>query len=192
MSACFKYIVLCLPVFLIQILYAQEFVYVNTDNLILRDRPEQKYMVFAILHAGCKLTIDHTDIGYNKNKAVNARFYHVSHTYVDSRGISHYQRRMDRKKICSLGPGVCCRAGHRNNSLAEIHLIPYIGTTEDDPNEWNYTRFPYPKYKGGEKHFIIASRYKKVYHTGARGGCYYISATGRKVYVDSKYCKNVK
>jgi hypothetical protein len=99
------------------------------------------------------------------------------------------------KKYAVWGPASVAARGTDtggNNSLAEIHLIPYIGTTEDDPNEWNYTRFPYPKYKGGEKHFIIASRYKKVYHTGARGGCYYISATGRKVYVDSKYCKNVK
>ncbi len=28
----------------------------------------------------------------------------------------------------------------------------------------------------------------RVYHTGPRGGCYYYSASGSKVYVDRSYC----
>ncbi|MCH5687644.1 hypothetical protein LWM68_27285 [Niabella sp. W65] len=29
----------------------------------------------------------------------------------------------------------------------------------------------------------------RVYHTGPRGGCYYYTAGGNKVYVDRSYCK---
>ena len=29
----------------------------------------------------------------------------------------------------------------------------------------------------------------RVYHTGPRGGCYYYTAGGSKVYVDRSYCK---
>ena len=29
----------------------------------------------------------------------------------------------------------------------------------------------------------------KTYYTGKRGGCYYINASGKKVYVDKRYCK---
>lgn len=33
-----------------------------------------------------------------------------------------------------------------------------------------------------------SKNYGRVYHTGPRGGCYYYSSSGRKVYVDRSYC----
>jgi len=175
--------------------HGQEFVYVNTDNLILRDRPEQEYMVFAILHAPCKLRVEHTDVGYNNNKAVEDKFYRVSYTFKDKKGIGHYTGGWVEKKYTVLDPSAIRLPGVDTSvqlSLDEISLIPYMGTYEDDPNEWNYRVYPYPMYKGGEHHFKTPAIRKRRYYVGSRGGCYYIGGTGKKVYVDGKYCKNVK
>lgn len=56
----------------------QEYLYVNTDNLILRDRPEKKYIVFAILHAPCQVKVERYEDGYKNDRAVKEKFYRVS------------------------------------------------------------------------------------------------------------------
>src|SRR5437763_587365 len=63
--------------------YGQEYVYVNTDNLILRDRPEKKYMVLAILHAPCMLKVENYEDGYKNDKAITNKFLQVSFAYKD-------------------------------------------------------------------------------------------------------------
>jgi hypothetical protein len=63
--------------------YGQERVYVNTNNLVVRDRPERQYNVFAILRPGCPLKVEPYGSGYKGNKAVKARFYRVSLSYRD-------------------------------------------------------------------------------------------------------------
>ena len=171
----------------------QGFVYVNTANLILRDRPDCEYMVFAILQAPFRLKVEKQGADYSK--AVKDRFYCVSYTYHDPYGIGHYTRGWVEKKytVAHLS-AIATKQVDTNSSPPpqEIRLISYMGADEDDPNDWNYRQFPYPKYKGGEKQFPKPASTSRAYHLGARGGCYYLSKTGRKVYVDSKFCKEAE
>src|ERR1035437_3454212 len=68
----------------------QEYVYVNTDNLILRDRPEKIYNVFAILHSPCRVKIEPYEDGYKNDHAITKKFYQVSISYKDDDGTHHY------------------------------------------------------------------------------------------------------
>src|SRR6478735_8629154 len=77
---------------------AQDHLYVNTNNLILRDRPESTYVVLDILHAGSKLKRDSSDKGYVKDKQVNARFYEVELNYQAEDGHSVYKHGWVEKK----------------------------------------------------------------------------------------------
>lgn len=166
---------------------AQDYVYVNIDNLILRDRPEPTYVVFDILHAGSKLKRDSSDQGYLKNKQVNARFYQVELNYQAEDGHSVYKHGWVEKKYIvtdkrKLRPGA-------DTTVDLVHspvtLASYDGNGLD-PNGKNHLLYPYPKYKGGEKVFPHAE--KRVYHKGPRGGCFYWK-NKRKVYVDGRFCK---
>ena len=172
--------------------FGQEYVYVNTDSLILRDRPEKIYTVFAILHVPSQLKIVANDNGYINDKAVNARFYQVSFTHwkQDGTSLTKYgwveKKYTVRSKAAITVPGADTTA---DLLFTDVPSIPYIGSDEKDPNPVNCAKFPYPRYKGGEKHFDLPVKNKRVYHTGPRGGCYYLSGKGRKVYVDKKFCK---
>ena len=169
---------------------AQEYVYVNTDSLLIRDRPENEYLVTAVLHAPTRLVIEQNDEGYAKNKVVTSRFYNVSLQY---RGDDNRSTKIDgwveKKYVVRSKSLITFRGTDTTQDLAfrRIFLIPFIGGDECDPNDFNCRDFPYPKYKGGEKSF--PAPVKRVYHTGPRGGCYYIGPSGNKNYVDPKHCK---
>jgi hypothetical protein len=165
----------------------QEYGYVNTDSLILRDRPEKVYNVFAILHAPCQVTIEPYDNYYKNNRAVTGKFYE------DNNGIHHHIGGWVEKRYMVDDPAkITVRGANMNLRIAEseVMLIPYIGDDKHNPNSHNTAlRFQAPKYKGGEKQ---PEPFKKVYQTGARGGCYYVNAKGKKVYVDKKFCIDKK
>ena len=72
----------------VNIVSAQDTVYVNAHNLILRDRPETRYNVFAILQAGCPLKVEPFEDGYKNNKSVRSRFYRVLISYGNDAGYS--------------------------------------------------------------------------------------------------------
>jgi hypothetical protein len=168
---------------------AQDYLYVSTNNLILRDRPESTYVVLDILHAGSKLKRDSSDKGYLKDKQVTTRFYQVELNYQNEEGHSVYTHGWVEKKY--VVPNIkMVTAPDADTTLDLIHspvpLIKY-GGDGPDPNGKNYLLYPYPKYKGGEK--VFPGEEKRVYHSGPRGGCYYLDKRGRKVYVDRKYCK---
>lgn len=170
--------------------WCQEYVYVNTDNLILRDKPEHSYRVLAILNAPTKLEIVHSDKGYDHDKAVHQKFYEVRVLYKENkRGhtiAGWVEKRFvvsDAKKVTVAGIDTA-----EEVNIDEVELQPYAGDAGHSPNKFNGDRFPPPKYKGGET-FKTASQQKRVYHKGKRGGCYYIDKAGRKVYVDKGLCK---
>jgi len=170
--------------FLSGIVNAQEYVYVNTDNLVLRDRPEHKYHVFAVLQPNFRLKVEPYEDGYKNNKQVKSRFYQVSVSY-KSNGINHYTGGWVEKKYVVTNP---LKINPKYTGVVplpteEIAWIPYTGAEEGNPDKLNAAQYPPPKYKGGEKQEV------RVYHTGARGGCYYISPKGKKVYVDKHFCK---
>ena len=170
----------------------QEYVYVNTDSLILRDRPEKKYKVLAILHAPSRVKIAAIDKGYINDKAVNDRFYQVFFTHWKEDGTSLTMGGwVEKKYTVKSKAGITFPGADTTADLlfTDVPSIPYMGSDERDPNPFNCAEFPYPKYKGGEKHFDKAVKNKRVYHNGPRGGCYYLSVKGKKVYVDKKFCK---
>jgi len=163
---------------------AQEFVYVNTDNLLLRDRPEKEYNVFDVLHAPCRLKVIPYSTGY-ETKAIKDRFYHVLLTVwfeETKRSYSSYGW-VEKKYVVKSHDKIT--APYTDSSQAIAYTTAQV--SRDNPPKLNYRSYPYPKYKGGEKTFDVES--KRKYQSGPRGGCYYINAKGRKVYVDAKMCK---
>ena len=167
----------------------QEYMYVNTDNLILRDRPERVYNVFAILHAPSRLKIEPYEDGYKNDRAVTGKFYRVSISYKDERGIGHYSSGWVVKKylVRELDSVTMPGADKSLDLLSSEPLFePYMGDDKHNPNNGNAGRFRAPVFKGGE---VQPMPVKRVYHTGSRDGCYYMGSKGKKVYVDSKYCK---
>ena len=178
-----SYLLLTLLIIAIVPAWAQQYMYVNTDNLILRDRPEKVYNVFAILHAPCRVKIEPYEQFYNKNHAVTSRFYDVSITYEDA-GIHHYLNGWVEKKYLVADTNKIDVPGAKMNldiSESEVIVTPYIGDDKHNPNYKGSARdFQAPKYKGGEKQ---PEQFRKIYQKGPRGGCYYINAKGKKVYV---------
>ena len=173
-------------------LHGQEYMYVNTDNLILRDRPEKVYNVFAILHAPCRLKIEPYEDGYRDDKAVTRKFYQVSISYADDDGIHHYTGGWVEKRYMVNDLDKVTLPGADKSAEIEasvVVMIPYMGDDEHNPNGGNAGAFQAPKYKGGEKQ---PPPYRKVYQLGPRGGCFYMNRKGNKEYVDPKFCKGVR
>jgi len=176
---------LALLLLVTNMLYAQEHVYVTTDNLVLRDRPELRYAVLAILHAPCRLQVDAYDSYYANNKAVKEKFYRVSMSYEEN-GIHNYIAGWVVKKyVRSELPGNDA-PGDRNIFADKVFVSAHYDD-ESSTELFNATDYPAPKYKGGEPQHR-AKAVKRAYHKGPRGGCYYINGKGHKIYVDSKYC----
>jgi len=164
---------------------AQEHLYVNTNNLILRDRPEKKYNVYSILHARCKVDQRPYDDGYKNNKEVLRRFYRVGFTRWDQNGRSLTVSGWVEKKYMVRSLKQVRVPGSDTSAERSMTLIESTG----DAKRFNCAAYPYPKYKGGEKQFDITTTGKRIYHRGPRGGCYYIGPNGNKRYVDAKFCK---
>lgn len=177
----------------------KSYLYVNTDNLILRDRPEKYYKVFAILHAPCKVELQPTDEAYQKDKSAMKRFYQVRLKYKDSEGrlykITGYVEKQymvaDETKITAI-----VKETDKNLEInaSVVDLIPYFGPEDNSPNPDNAKNFRWPKYKGGEKTIVSrpGSGPVRKYLLGPKGGCYYINAQGNKTYVDKKHCKGAR
>jgi hypothetical protein len=169
---------------------AQEYVYVNTDNLVMRDRPEKTYKVFAILHAPCQLKIERMDEGYQEDKSVAAKYYPVGISFTDERGIPHsISGYVMKKYVVNSLSGIAVKNIDTTNLLS-FTAVPHEEI--EDPEEFNCGLYPQPKYKGGEAQFEAGIMGPKVYLEGPRGGCYYHNKNGNRVYVDKKFCKGRK
>jgi len=164
--------------------FGQEFVYVNTTNLLLRDRPEKEYNVFDVLHAPCRLKVLPYSDSYKRNKTITGRFYYVVLSMQNEETKRSYNSYgwVQKQYVVNGRDKITARFTDSTQTVSFT-----ITPLSDDPRNLNYRSYPYPKYKGGEKTFAAA--FKRKYKKGPRGGCYYINAKGRKVYVDSKMCK---
>ena len=174
--------------------FCQDYVYVNTDSLLLRDRPGKTYMVYSVLSAPSKLKVEPYDDFYKRDKGVTSRFYQVSITYYDANGRSTYSGGfVDKKYVVKSLASVTKKGVDTSLELnaRHIHLYSYIGDDKHSPNSLNCRDFPYPRYKGGE-HSFPPPEGVRTYECGPRGGCYYRNPKGNKVYVDSKFCKGCK
>ncbi len=173
----------------------QKYVYANTNNLLIRDRPDQIYNVYAIAHKGCAMKLQPIIKGYENKKSLIAGYYYIR---VKSKQTKNGHTSMDgwvSKKYVVKSPTLVSYSKNdtSDNTYPDlVDLIPYFGPEEDDPNNYNCYQYPWPKYKGGEKSFPSTQKPGHVYHRGPRGGCYYVSPLGRKVYVDGKFCKPKK
>jgi hypothetical protein len=168
----------------------QEYVYVNTDNLLLRDRPQHDYRVYAVLHAPTKLMVKR-DGEYKNDKAVNARFYYVYLHYMEdgfSKSIWGY---VEKRYVVANPEKVSVRNIDKQQELNFDWVVikPYMGDIKYSPNKFNGDKFPPPKYKGGDVFTKAETEVaKRKYHEGPRGGCYYIGRKGEKIYVDKQWC----
>ena len=166
--------------------FCHDFVFVNTDNLILRDRPENEYMVFAILHAPCKLKVEPYDLYYEHNKVIQGKFYRASFSYIDSRKYHHYVVGwVDKRYVVSSIDRVTVKGINKTLELNESEVSIDPQDYEGDIVHFNYKQFPGPKYKGGVTAPAISG---KTYHIGPKGGCYYFNKQGTKIYVDKSFC----
>ena len=192
-----RYLLLALFLLPLNKACSQEYVYVNTPNLLLRQRPDPLYLVFAVLQPPCRLRLINLDGDKYYSKAITNRFYHVTLLSYDKKGRgATYTGWVEKKYMVKVRPSFPpdCLDTANESFFTPVHIISYSGEEEHDPNNWNCLNYPYPKYKGGEKSFPSTSKStpQRVYHTGSRGGCYYIGGTGKKVYVDGKFCKKKK
>jgi len=167
---------------------AQEFVYVNTDNLIIRDRPQRQYRVVAIAHAPCRLKVEPYEPAYWDSLAVKKQFYRVSLQFDDAKGIhNHFGGWVEKKYVVTDTAKINWPVAQKGLALsASIVKVPsYMGEDERSPDPMNYADFRYPAYKGGVNQ---PPPPRRVYHKGPKGGCYYMGKHGRKVYVDKRFC----
>lgn len=166
--------------------YGQQYVYVTTPNLILKSNPEEQYFVFAIMQPGCQLQFRPGGLEYYKDKpALTDKFLPVCICYKEENGFYTAIYGWVEKKYVS-------ESAEGSLPIGTGYTKVNIGDMEDPEVCNNAADYPYPKYKGGARTFKKhgkAGKGKLVFHTGARGGCYYINAHGRKVYVDSRMCK---
>jgi hypothetical protein len=171
--------------FAANVVFAQDTVYVNTRNLILRDRPETRYNVFAVLQAGCPLQVEPYDDGYISNKSVKSRFYRVLITYAnDAGGYSRIFGWIEKRFVVPTLVKVTVPGADKSGTKPLTELMQPVHPLNGE-NKFNASQFPPPVYKGAEYQPGVA---KRVYHNGPRGGCYYLTSNGRKVYVDKKFC----
>ncbi len=167
------------------VVFAQDTVYVNTRNLILRDRPETRYNVFAVMQAGCPVKVEPYEDGYKGNKSVKSRFYRVLLRYANNAGgYSRIYGWVEKRFVVPALSKVTVAGTDKTGTKPLTELMQPVHPANDE-NKFNAAQFPPPAYKGGEYQPGIA---KRVYHRGPRGGCYYLSANGRKVYVDKQFC----
>ncbi len=169
--------------------YAQNIKYSTTNNLIVRDKPEKEYIVLLILNKGSKVEILPIN-GDTKNKEVVSKYEHVLITLQNENGNTNrtigwvYKSYLEKKYTqTNVIDSISI------NNATSVNLIPYSGDEKYNPNKSNRFNYRYPQYKGGEKVLIEEQR---RYFLGARGGCYYKSKKGTKVYVDKKFCKALK
>jgi hypothetical protein len=172
-----RYVIFAVLLIQVSIACAQQTVYVNTANLVLRDRPEKQYNVFAVLQPGCPLKIESYEAGYKNDKKVTARFYQVSIDYRDNENINHHIGGWVEKNYVSQTPKQ--NSGRNITELMKV-VVP------DDNETFNASQYPPLKYKGAE---IQPGPPKRIYHKGPRGGCYYLNGAHKKVYVDKSLCK---
>lgn len=178
-----RYLLFPLLISFFSSLQAQErILYVNTDNLILRDLPEKRYNVFAILHAGATLVEDTGDHGYKDDKAISSKFYEVKLKNRDTPGDCHFIGGWVEKKYIVRKPEMVKQTLVKKDLpyFDEIHVINICGYYNDKD-------FPPPKYKGGEPNVRGELRSGR-YLLGPKGGCYFYNKHGKKVYVDRSYC----
>ena len=164
--------------------FAQEYVYVNTANLLLRDRPEKEYNVFDVLHTPCRLQLLPYSDSYKNDKTVTNKFYYVALSMQNEKTKRSYNSYgwVEKQYVVRSHDKVTAPYPDSTQTLSFT-----VTRLSDDPKNMNFRNYPYPEYKGGER--IFATAFKRKYKKGPRGGCYYINAKGRKVYVDSKMCK---
>jgi hypothetical protein len=167
-------LVSCMPA---AVLYSQQIVYAAVDNLVLRDRPEKKYNVFALLNRRCPLIIDTATVGYGDNKAVFKQFYHVALHYRDARDITHNIYGWVQKRYVTV---------HGSTPADSLTFLFRDVEPDAHPKRMNFADYPAPRYKGAE---ALPLPVRRVYHSGPRGGCYYLTTSGKKVYVDKSHCK---
>ncbi len=169
---------------------AQQYMYVNTDNLIMRSRPGREYDVLAVLHAGYVVEI--TPYQYGETKAEMEKFYFVTCLFGNNSAMGEHVGYIEKQYLVSSPRLITVPVTHHNSDTgisAYSTLVPppdYNDLTVQYPTN-NRTLFPYPKYKGGEHSFPVPK--KREYHRGPHGGCYYLDVKGHKKYVDRKYCK---
>ncbi len=167
---------------------AQEYVYVNTRNLIMRDRPKKLYNVYLVMQPPCPLLVERYDDDYKDNKEVKDKFYRVSISYNDSDGIHHYVSGWVLKKYVVHNlyqvtvPGLDTRSQVPPSPML---LSEYVGPNKYDRDFGNAAKYQPPVYKGGEKQ---PPPFKRQYRTGLRGGCYYVNQKGHRIYVDKHFC----
>ncbi|MES2701252.1 MAG: hypothetical protein V4649_01380 [Bacteroidota bacterium] len=165
----------------------QQYVYVNTDNLIMRDLPRKDYIVHDVLHAPARLKV----LPYQPGEPWDTgKFYYVRVTYVNDDGIESRILGWVMKRYVVRQLADVTWPGADTTQLVNhevVPLVPYATGDWCDPDRNNRFKYPYPKYKGGER--VLGQAVKpKRYYTGPMGGCYYMNGKGHRIYVDKKHC----
>jgi hypothetical protein len=178
---------------------AQEYRYVNTDNLILRHTLDPAYNVFMILHAPTRVKILPYDEDVYTSPAMKKKFYRIEVFFLYQEQYAQFTIKgyVDKRYLVDAiskvtVPGV-------DTSLAiSVTMTNFNGVKQYSRacrdcypsvvEQSNSRSFNSPVYKGGNPPPAPVKPKPREYHPGPRGGCYYINEKGKRVYVAAINC----
>ncbi len=178
---------------------AQKYMYVNTDNLIVRSGVRPDYDVLCVLHAPSQVEILPFEEGQAGSKAAGAKYAYIFAEYLGL-GLytSHRVNGFVEKKylVSSLarvsvpGTDTTIEVAMTRTPLDRYKWHDCDASFHDLGREYSNAReYPAPVYKGGPPLPWPPKAKPRTYITGPRGGCYYFNDHHKKVYVDPDFCK---
>ena len=183
----------------------QDVRYVNAPNLVIRDNHLPDYNVCGIAHAGCEVTVDtvlsieYIDKNILKTMChISIPIYMPEHQYkvVNLNGwVPKRYLVKSRALVTVKGADTTLSVNatrvpvKRFDYYLQRHGTSSYKTVDKGIAYSNARKYVAPKYQGGNPLPLPPPPKPREYLSGPRGGCYYINAAGKKVYVAPENCK---
>lgn len=175
----------------------QQVMYVNTDNLIVRDRLDRDYNVSCIVHVPTRVIVQPVEGNFEgfeslsgKFSCIKFHFWQLNHFNTSEYGFVEKKYLVNSlSKITVKDADTTLTVSVTRTPFERHKYYRYDHSMHDMGMEFSNARdFKAPKYKGGNPLPLPPKSKPRVYHSGPRGGCYYYNEKGKKVYVAATYC----
>lgn len=183
----------------------QDVRYVNAPNLVLRDNHLPDYNVIAIVHAGCEVTVDtlmpirEVDKNFLKTMCPISILIHMPEHQYKAVNLNGWvpKRYLVKSRALVTVPGADTTLSvhvtrvkiNRYDYYEQRYGTSSYRTVDKGIAYSNARKYIAPKYQGGNPLPLPPPPKPREYLSGPRGGCYYINAAGKKVYVGPENCK---
>lgn len=180
--------------------------YVNAPNLVVRDNHTPDYNVAGIAHAGCKVSIDtymHTKY-VDKSFLKTMCFISIPIQTPETESNKMLRGWVPKRYLVPTRAKVTVRGADTTLTvnatltptnryeyyITRRHRYRYNDKTVDRGIAYsNARKYVAPKYQGGNPLPLPPPPKPREYLSGPRGGCYYLNAAGKKVYVAPDSCR---